>query len=90
MPDVQHQPDAHRFVVITDHGDAELAYRRRGDRIAFVHTFVPEAARGQDLGTALVEAGLAFARENGLRVIPACAFVKAYMDQHPDARDLLA
>lgn len=90
MPDVRHQPDAHRFMTPTDHGDAELVYRRRGDRITFIHTGVPRAVRGQDIGTALVEAGLAFARENELAVVPACPFVKAYMEAHPETQDLLA
>ena len=90
MPDVLHQPDAHRFMIHTDHGDAELVYRQRSDRITFVHTGVPEAARGQNLGTALVEAGLAFARDNELVVVPACPFVKAYMERHPETQDLLA
>ena len=90
MPDVRHQPDASRFVIDTGHGEAELVYRRQPDRITFVHTFVPQAARGEDRGTALVRAGLAFARENDLGVVPACPFVKAYMEAHPETQDLLA
>ena len=91
MPDVQHQPDANRFAAEVTGGTAELVYEQRAaHRITFVHTFVPEASRGQDVGTALVEAGLAHARESGLGVVPACPFVKAYMDEHPDTQDLLA
>ena len=91
MPDVQHQPDADRFAADVGGGTAELVYERRAaSRITFVHTFVPEASRGQDIGTALVEAGLAYARENELGVVPACPFVKAYIDDHPETRDLLA
>ncbi len=52
--------------------------------------FVPKAARGQNLGTALVKAGLAFARENELVVVPVCPFVMAYMDKHTETQDLLA
>ncbi|GAB5536762.1 MAG: GNAT family N-acetyltransferase [Rubricoccaceae bacterium] len=90
MPDILHQPDQTRFAILMEGEDAELVYRQREGRITFVHTFVPEAVRGQDLGTALVEAGLAFARETELAVVPACPFVKAYMEAHPETHDLLA
>ena len=91
MPNVQHQPDANRFAADVSGGTAELSYEQRAaGRIAFVHTFVPEASRGQDIGTALVEAGLSYARENELGVVPSCPFVKAYMEDHPETQDLLA
>jgi predicted GNAT family acetyltransferase len=35
-----------------------------------------------------VDGGLA--RANGLRVMPACSYVRAYMRRHPDTQDLLA
>lgn len=89
MPDIRHESDQTRFAAEVEGGTAELAYALRGDAVAFVHTFVPEEARGQDVGTALVEAGLAWAREQDLRVIPACPFVKAYIERTPEAQDLL-
>ncbi len=86
----QHDSDNHRFTIETDAGTAELVYEMRGDTIAYVHTLVPKAARGEDVGSALVRAGLDYARENELGVIPACPFVKAYMDRHPETQDLIA
>ncbi|MEM6286859.1 MAG: GNAT family N-acetyltransferase [Bacteroidota bacterium] len=90
MPTVRHEPDATRFVADTEAGEAELVYRGGTQRIAFVHTLVPEGARGGSVGTDLVEAGLAYAREHGLRVKAICPFVKAYMEAHPETQDLLA
>lgn len=88
--DIHHEPDHTRFAVATGHGTAELAYRREGDRITFIHTGVPEGAQGQGIGSALAEAGLTFAREQGLEVVPACAFVAAYVREHSEWDDLLA
>ncbi len=86
---VTHQPDRHRFVAATDAGEAELEYQRTSDGvIVFTHTGVPEAAEGQGVGSALVRAGLAFARDEKLRVLPLCPFVKAYMERHPETHDL--
>ncbi|WP_412070043.1 GNAT family N-acetyltransferase [Rubrivirga sp. IMCC43871] len=90
MPDVRHDPDSHTFTADVEGGAAELAYEMRGQAVAFVHTFVPEPARGENVGTALVEAGLSWARDNGRPVIAQCPFVAAYMDDHPGEQDLLA
>ena len=90
MPDVQHEPDQNRFAAAVDGGTAELGYERHGESVAFVHTFVPEEARGQDVGSALVEAGLGWARGEGLGVIPQCPFVATYIQDHPEAQDLVA
>lgn len=88
MPDVRHDTAAHRFAADVEGGTAELEYDLRDGDIVFTHTFVPEAARGQDVGSALVEAGLDHARENDLRVVPQCPFVVGYLERHPEARGL--
>lgn len=90
MPDVRHEPDNHRFVADVEGGMAELEYTLDGDTASFVHTLVPKPARGQDVGTALVEAGIAWARKTGKRIVPACPFVAAYVRDHPEAQDLVA
>lgn len=89
MPDVQHDTSAHAFTASVDGGTAELAYQRQGDQIVFVHTFVPPETRGQDVGSALVEKGLAYARDNDLTVVPQCPFVASYVESHPETQDLL-
>lgn len=90
MPDVQHEPARTRFAAEVDGGVAELGYESRGDAVAFVHTFVPEAARGQGVGEALVEAGFAWAQDEGLGVIPQCPYVQHYVEEHPEAKALVA
>lgn len=88
---VQHQTARSRFVVPLGEAEAVLEYHRSGDGIiAFTHTRVPEAHEGQGIGTRLVEAGLAFARAEGLRVDPVCPFVDAHFRQHPEQHDLAA
>ena len=46
-------------------------------------------AAGQGVGSALAKAGLGHARSEGLRVLPTCPFVAAYMREHPEEKDLL-
>lgn len=90
MPDVQHEPDRTRFAAEVEGGTAEVAYERRDGAVAFVHTFVPEPARGEGVAEALVEAGLAWARDEGLSVIPQCPYVQHYVEEHPETADLVA
>ena len=92
-PEVQHQPEARRFVVQTAQGLALCSYRRdaeaRGDVLVLHHTEVPAALEGRGIAAALVAAALAWARSEGLRVRPVCSYVASYMRRHPETLDLL-
>jgi len=88
---IEHDAPAHRFVDRLDAGDATLSYTRAADgTLDLQHTFVPESERGRGVGEQLVQAALAHAREQGVQVIPSCPFVQSWLDEHPDARDLVA
>ncbi len=67
-----------------------LNYRLAGDALTLTHTETPVAVRGRGLASRLVEAVLRQARERGLKVVPRCAFVSAYLEKHPEFRDLVA
>jgi hypothetical protein len=57
--------------------------------IIFMHTGVPSAIEGRGIGSKLVETGLDYARENGLRVRSTCWFVSKYIRHNPEYQDLL-
>jgi predicted GNAT family acetyltransferase len=80
----------HRYELEVDGELALAAYRLSGGRIVFTHTEVPEALEGSGIGSKLIEAALDDVRAKGLKVVPACAFVKHYMEKHPESADLLA
>ncbi len=69
---------------------AVAAYQREGDRIVFTHTVVPPAIEGRGVGSKLIRAALDSARDQGLKVVPQCPFVAAFIRKHPAYRDLLA
>jgi len=89
-PAVRDNPAAHRLEVVTPGGTAFAEYRLHPGTITFTHTLVPETLRGQGLGGRLIEAGLAMARDRGLKVIPVCPFFRAHMHAHPETHELLA
>lgn len=87
---IRDNSDRHRFEI--DLGDGTFAiaeYTLPAGKIMFTHTEVPPAHEGRGIGRALIEHGLASARERGLKVIPICPFFAAYMKKHPEVQDLL-
>ena len=77
-----------RFELPTDGGPAIAAYELDGDTITFTHTVVPPEAEGQGVGSKLIAGALADARGRGLKVVPACSFVAAYLKRHPEAAEI--
>lgn len=68
---------------------AIAAYEERGGSVAITHTEVPAAANGQGIGSALIKGALADIRRRGLKLLPICAFVAAYLERHPEDQDLV-
>jgi predicted GNAT family acetyltransferase len=83
------EPDAQRFTLATTPASV-LDYELSAGRVTFTHTGVPPAYQGQGLAAQLVEAGLQWAREAGLKVVPACSYVHAYIQRHPEWQHLVA
>ena len=90
MSEVEDNPAASRFEMRSGDSTAFVEYRRAGDRIALLHTEVPEALSGQGVGSKLVRGTLDALRREGRKVVPHCEFVAAHIERHPEYRDLLA
>lgn len=73
-------------------GTAELHYDRYGDDyLDFVSTSVPEASRKFGIGSELIENGIAFAKEQQLKVKATCPFVQDYLEKKkPNKVEILA
>lgn len=65
-------------------------YTLDGDRLTLEHTEVMPEAEGRGVGGALARAALDDARARGLRVVPRCPFMAAYVRRHPEYEDLVA
>jgi uncharacterized protein len=80
---IAHNSEEQAFYAQVDGEEAELAYSLPEEGIIdFQHTFVPEVLRGQGIGERLVEAGFAYAKENGMKIIATCRFVAAFVKRH--------
>jgi predicted GNAT family acetyltransferase len=65
--------------------EAELVYRRRGNRLILVHTGVPEALSGQGIAGDLVRAAIEWAELDHLTVVPICPYARKWLSEHPEA-----
>ena len=82
------------FELSVDGAKAVAAYQLEGNpgdgRIVFTHTVVPPEIEGHGVGSKLVRGALDQVRDRGLKVVAQCPFVAAWIDRHPEYRDLLA
>ena len=67
----------------------EILYRREPGLIVLVHTDVAPSAEGHGVGSRLIQGALDDIRARGLRVVPLCPFVVAYLRRHPEYADLV-
>lgn len=84
MNPVTNNEAKHRFEADVNGEMAVLEYRMRHGALWLLHTDVPAAGQGGGVGAALVRAAMDYAREQGIKVVPACTFAAAYIRRHPE------
>ena len=87
---VRNNPAEHRYELTVDGHLAATYYKIADGVITFIHTEVPDALAGRGVGSKLVKGALDQVRSAGLKVVPQCPFVKAYIEKHAEYADLLA
>lgn len=88
--DVTDNTGRNRYELVTDGQTAFAAYTMDGDTITFPHTVVPKELEGRGIASRLIGHALNEAKARGLKVIPQCPFVAAYIEKHPEWRAVLA
>jgi uncharacterized protein len=86
---IRHEPDARRFVADVGGKTAYITYRQIDEQLLELdHTYVPKETRGGGVASELTVHALEYARARGYRVVPSCPFVAAYIQRHPEYREL--
>jgi len=80
---------AHRFEAKLGDATAFTEYRLHDRSITLPHTVVPDEFAGKGVGGQLAQAALAYARREGLEVIPTCSFIAGYITRHPEWHDIV-
>lgn len=72
-------------------GEAELTWHLGQPGVIVAnHTYTPPNMRGTGISLALVRQLIAEARRRQVLIVPACSYVRAQFDRHPDWADLRA
>jgi len=90
---ISDNPDQSRLEALLDDGTvAGVAdYNKRGSSTySFTHTEVDDELEGQGVGSRLMRGVVEFARDNDVKVLPNCEFLRSYMRKHEDTHDVLA
>ncbi|RIJ46775.1 N-acetyltransferase [Maribellus luteus] len=74
----------HRYEFQIDDVIAKIEYIRSGEKIYLTHTEVPVELEGRGVASSLVKKVLADIQEKGLKLVPLCPFVNAYIRRHPE------
>lgn len=83
---VEHQEAMHRFDLLDDEDRqaGELEYRPgAGARLYAIHTEVFASYRGHGYAALLLDALVAYAREQGQKIVPVCTYVIHAFDKVP-------
>ncbi len=88
--EITNNEKARRFEAAVDGGTAFLRYRIDGDTLHLLYVEVPYQARGRSIAGELTRHALGFAEQNGLKVVPVCSYVSAYLARHPEYSELIA
>ena len=86
---VAHDQDNHRFTITEDGLTAELNYRASGSEMIITHIGVPRPLEGRGIRSALDKAGLEYAQQQEMTVVPICSFARSYIDRNPEYQSLV-
>lgn len=89
MADVVNNAARGRYELAVEGHIAAAYYDISGNVITFTHTKVPKELEGRGIGSRLIKGTLDQVRAQGLKVVPLCPFVKAYIGKHAEYADLL-
>jgi uncharacterized protein len=77
-----------RFELPVDGGVVFADYRRQPGRLVITHVETPPALRGGGLASELMRGVVEEARAEQVKVLPLCGYARAWMQRHPEYRDL--
>ncbi len=89
MSEIVNNTAKHRYELSVDGHVAATYYTLADGVITFVHTVVPPELGGKGIASKLIKGALDQVRADGLKVIPQCPFVKAFIEKNAAYQDLL-
>ena len=80
---------AGQFQIDLDGKTAHEQYSVSGNTITFIGNYVPPEFRGKGIAAEMAKYGFEYAKENKLKVVILCPYIRAYAQQHNEYQSLL-
>ena len=91
--EIKHRENRHKgSFYMEDNGVllAEMTYSFAGhDKLIIDHTLVSQKIQGQGIGNSLVDAAVAYSRDNNIKIVPLCIFAKSVFDKNRSYDDVV-
>ncbi len=89
--EVRRNDEAGAYEIYVDGAKAGLTQiTPRDGVIVMPHTEIDDAYEGQGLASKLVSGALDDIRSRGERIKPVCAYIRSFLEKHPEYADLVA
>ena len=85
---VRDNRELQRFELPVDGQVVFADYRRQPGRLVITHVEAPLNLRGKGVAGQLMQGMLDQARGEGVKVLPLCPYAKAWMQRHPEFKDV--
>ena len=82
MSEVINDKQGSRFLLDVDGNEVYLLYAEDKETIDLYSTHTPTSLRGQGLAAIVVAFAFEYAKENNLKVIPSCWYVRKFLEKH--------
>ena len=90
MEEVIHDQNGSRFYFTQNGKECYLRYEHTDkETIVIITTYVPNEFRGKGLASILAKRALEYAKENNLKVIPQCGFIRTYVERNREYLPLI-
>jgi predicted GNAT family acetyltransferase len=88
QPCVSDNRELRRFELPVDDQVVFADNRRQPGRLVITYVEAPSALRGTGAAGRLMQGVMAAARAEDVKVLPLCGYARAWMQRHPEYRDL--
>jgi Predicted acetyltransferase len=78
---IEHQPEAHRFVVKLPEGEARLEYSLQSRWVNITHTWVPSELRGRGVADSLMQACQQWCLQEGFQLVATCSYAVRWLER---------
>lgn len=86
-PEVIHEKK--RFVIKVAGKEVYVEFEMKDDKMDLDHTYTHPELRGKGLAAQVVRAALEYAKENNMKVIPTCSYVRSFISKNDKYKELV-